>query len=106
MIIAQLVLTGLVTHFVSLTGRPLVMLSVTVISMMVLAAWLRLPRKPKVVAIVLSTMISAICVFGWRQFVDRLAFIGPVPSSLEIPALGISAILTILFAAIVAMASN
>ena len=37
--------------------------------------------------------------------VDPLGFIGPVPASLEIPALGVSALLTIVLATIVALVS-
>ena len=106
MIVAQLVLTGLVTHFASPSVRPFVMSSVTVISMMVIAAWLGSPRKPKVAAIILSTVISVVCVYGWRRLVDPSGFIGSVPASLEIPALGVSALLTIFFGTIVAIASN
>ena len=106
MIGAQLVLTGLVTHFASLSVRPLVMSSLTVIAMMVIAAWLDIPRKPKVTAIILSTVISVVCVYWWRRLVDPWGFIGSVPASLEIPALGVSAVLTILFGTIVAIASN
>lgn len=76
MIGAQLVLTGLVTHFASLSVRPLVMSSLTVISMMVIAAWLGIPRKPKVTAILLSTVISVVCVYWWRRLVDPWGFIG------------------------------
>ena len=81
MIVAQLVLTGLVTHFASPSVRPLVMLSTAVISMMIIAALLGIPRKPKVAAIVPSTVISVVCVYWWRRLVDPLGFIGSVPAS-------------------------
>jgi hypothetical protein len=106
MIAAQLVLTGLATHFVSPSVRPLVMSSFTVISTMVIAAWLQIPRKPKIAAVVFSTVISVVCVYGWRRLVGPLDFIGSIPASLEIPALGVSAVLTIVFPAIVALAAN
>jgi hypothetical protein len=106
MIGAQLILTGFATYFVALSERPFVMASLTVLSIMAIAAWLGIPRKPKVTAIVLSTVISVVCVYGWRRLVDPMGFMGPVPTSLEIPALGASAALIILFGAIVAMASN
>jgi len=106
MIVAQLVLTGLATHFASLSVRPLAMLSMTVISMMVIAALLGTSRRPKVTAIILSTVISVVCVYWWRRLVDPWGFIGSVPASLEIPVLGVSAVLTILFGTVVASVSD
>lgn len=106
MIVAQLVLTGLVTHVTSAGVRPLVMASSIVVVTMILAAKVGIPRKPKVAAILLSTAISVAGIFWWRRLIDPLGFIGSVPASLEIPALGISAGLTILFSTMVAMASS
>ena len=60
MVVAQLVLTGLVTHVASLSTRPLVMPAVTVVAMMVIAALLKGSRKSKIAAIVFSTMISVV----------------------------------------------
>ena len=105
MVVAQLVLTGLVTHVASLSARPLVMPAVTAVAMMVIAALLEGSIKSKIAAIVFSTMISVCCVFGWRRLVDPLGFIGPVPSSLEIPALGVSALITIVLATVVTLVS-
>src|SRR5271163_3399971 len=101
MIVAQLVLTGLVTHFASPSVRPLVMPSLSVISTMVIAAWLGIPRRPKVTAIIFSTVISLVCVYGWRRLIDPTGFIGPIPASFDILVLGVSGVLTILFGAIV-----
>jgi hypothetical protein len=106
MILAQLVLTGLATHFASPSARPFVMPWLSVISTMIIAAWLGIPQRSKVTAIILSTVISLVCVYGWRRLVDPSGFIGSVPASLEIPALGILALLTILFGTMVAIASN
>jgi hypothetical protein len=106
MIAAQLVLTGLATHFASLSVRPLVMFAVTASSMMVIAALLGVSRKTKVAAIILSASISIVCVYWWRRLVDPLGFIGAIPASLEIPALGVSAVLTVLFATVVAFISD
>lgn len=106
MIVAQLILTGIATHFASLSVRPLVMMSLTAVSMMVIAAQLGIPRKPKLTAIILSTAISVVCVYWWRRLVDPTEFVGPVPASLEIPALAISTVLAVLFGAIVAIVSN
>jgi hypothetical protein len=92
MVVAQLVLTGLVTHFASLSVRPLVTAAAAAISMMVLAAFLGIPRRPKVTAIILSTVISVVCVYWWRRLLDPLGFIGSVPASLEIPALAVIAV--------------
>jgi hypothetical protein len=106
MIVAQLLLSGLVTHFASPSMRPLIMPSLTTISMMIIAALLGIPRKPKVTAIILSSVISVVCIYWWRRLVSPSGFIGSVPAALEIPALGVSAVLTILFATVVAIASN
>ena len=106
MIVAQLVFTGLVTHLVSPGVRPLVMSSLTVFSLMLIAALLVIPRETKVTAITLSTLGSVVCIYWWRRLVDPLGYIGSVPASLEIPALGFSAVLTIFFTTIVAIASN
>lgn len=105
MIGAQLVLTGLGCHFAPLTMRPLIMSSLSVISMMIIAASLGAPRKLKFTAILLSTVTSVVCIYWWRRLVDPLGFMGAVPDSLEVPALGVSAVLTIFFAAIVAFVS-
>ncbi len=106
MIGAQLVPAGLTTHFASLTSRPFVMFAVTAISMMVLATLLGASRASKVTAIILSTAISVVCIYWWRRLVDPLGFCGSVPASLEVPALGVSAALTILFATVVASVSD
>lgn len=106
MVVAQLVLAGLVTHFVPLSVRPLVMVSLTVILMMVVAAFLDIPRWTKVATVVFSTATSIVCVYAWRRYVDSMGFFGPIPAAFEIPALGVSAILTILFGALAAIVSH
>jgi hypothetical protein len=105
-LVAQLVLTGLVTHFTPLGARPLVMFASTAFSTVAITAWLSVPRIRQVMAISLSTVISTLCISAWRRMVDPLGFIGPVPASLEFPALGISAVLTIVSGATVAIASD
>ncbi|MFN0052871.1 MAG: hypothetical protein ACKV0T_11820 [Planctomycetales bacterium] len=63
-------------------------------------------RRPKLVAIVLATVLSAAFIFAWRRLVDPLGFIGAVPTTLEVPALGVSALVTSLLGTIMAYAAS
>lgn len=106
MIVGQLVLAGLATHFASLGVRPLLMVASTALSTMAITALLGAPKLRQAMAIFLSTVISTVCVYLWRRTVDPLGFVGPVPASLEIPALIASGALTMLSGAIVAIVSD
>lgn len=106
MVAVQLVVTGCVTQCLPLGIRPFAMFASTVVPMLGIAAAAGIPRKPKLAAIVLSSVTSVACISGWRRFFDPLGFLGPVPGSLAVPVLGVSAGLTIVFASLVAVVAT
>lgn len=106
MFAAQVVTTGLATHFVSERVRPFVMVALTIISMMVLATWLGGSILQKVAALILSTFMAMVCVFYWRRWVNPLAFSGPIPASVEFKALGVCGLATSLFSSAMAFVAD
>jgi hypothetical protein len=103
MVGAQALLPGLVSHFTPPGVRPLVTVSAAAIAMMTLAAAGGETRQRKVAAILLSTLVSAVCVYAWRRVVDPLGFLGAVPAAFELLTLGTIAGLTAALATAVAL---
>lgn len=103
-LLAHVIVAAAVTHFTAYSLRPLVMLAVWVVTGTAIAAWSRLSFRPRILAVGLATLLSAVIVYVWRRSIDPLAFFGAIPSSLEVVAVGISAGISVLFATAVAFA--
>lgn len=89
-----------VSNAAPLDLRPLVALCLIAILSMI-AATFRMSRLTMIAGLVVGTILSLTVIFWWRRMLDPMAVLGPIPRSMELVAIGVFGIISIVLATIV-----